>query len=149
MTKANLEGHLGYWLRWVSRQLSGGFAHALQERGLSVAEGLALNQIDAASGLNCAELAVAMDMTRGAISKILDKLQDKGLLSRAISDGDNRIQILSLTRRGRRLVPELTRIAQGNDADFFGALSADERATLRNLLRKVAAAHQLRTAPLE
>lgn len=35
---AGLERHLGYWLRRVSNQVSGAFARALQERGLSVAE---------------------------------------------------------------------------------------------------------------
>jgi DNA-binding MarR family transcriptional regulator len=141
MSHGNLEGHLGYWLRLVSKQLSAAFAHALQERELSVAEWVALNQIDAAPGLSCAALAAAMGMTRGAISKIVDKLQDKQWMARAISAGDNRVQVLSLTRRGRRLLPELTRIADANDTHFFGALSSAEQATLRNLLRKLAAAH--------
>jgi DNA-binding MarR family transcriptional regulator len=145
MSHGNLEGHLGYWLRLVSNQISAAFAHALQARELSVAEWVALNQVDAAPGLSCADLAGAMGMTRGAISKVLDKLQDKQWLSRAISDGDNRVQVLLLTRRGRRLLPDLTRIAEANDSRFFGALSSGEQTTLRSLLRKLAAAHQMST----
>jgi DNA-binding MarR family transcriptional regulator len=149
MRAAKLESHLGYWLRLVSKQISAAFARALQERDLSVAEWVALSQIDAAPGLNCAELAGAMGMTRGAISKVLDKLQDKEWISRAVSDVDNRIQVLSLTRRGRRLLPELIRVADGNDAHFFGALGAEDRAALRGLLRKVADAHQMSTPPVD
>jgi DNA-binding MarR family transcriptional regulator len=149
MSHANLEGHLGYWLRLVSNQVSAAFAHALQERGLSVAEWVALNQIDVAPGLSCAALAGAMGMTPGAISKVLDKLQDKAWTARAISEGDNRVQVLSLTRRGRRLLPELTRIADANDRHFFGVLSSGEQATLRTLMRKMADAHHLSTVPVE
>jgi DNA-binding MarR family transcriptional regulator len=149
MNPANLESHLGYWLRLVSNQISATFARALQERGLSVAEWVALCQIDGTAGLNCAEVAAAMGMTRGAISKVLDKLQDKDWISRAVSAADNRVQVLSLTRRGRRLLPDLGRIADGNDAHFFGGLDAGEQATLRSLLRKVAATHQISTPPVD
>jgi hypothetical protein len=44
MRAAKLENHLGYWLRLVSKQISAAFARALQERGLSVAEWVALLQ---------------------------------------------------------------------------------------------------------
>jgi DNA-binding MarR family transcriptional regulator len=84
-----------------------------------------------------------MGMTRGAISKVLDKLQHKEWIARAVSEADSRVQVLSLTRRGRRRLPELSRIADGNDAHFFGGLDTAERATLRTLLRKVADGHQI------
>lgn len=146
---ANLERHLGYWLRQVSNQISAAFARALHERGLSVAEWVALAQIQAAPGRSCAELSGAMGLTRGAISKVLDKLEDKKWISRGVSEADSRAQVLALTRRGRRLLPELARIADGNDAHFLDVLSADERATLRTLLRKVATAHQISTLPID
>lgn len=148
-TAANLERHLGYWLRLVSNQISAQFARALQARGLSVAEWVALAQIDSAPGLSCAELSGAMGLTRGAISKVLDKLQGKEWISRTVSEADSRVQILTLTRRGRRLLPELTRIADGNDAHFLDVLSAGEKATLHGLLRKVAAAHRISGVPID
>jgi DNA-binding MarR family transcriptional regulator len=148
-TAADLERHLGYWLRLVSNQISAAFARALQERGLSVAEWVALAQIDAAPGRSGAELAGAMGLTRGAISKVLDKLEDKKWVSREVSEADGRAQVLALTRRGRRLLPELARIADHNDAHFLDVLSADERATLRSLLRRVATAHQISTIPID
>ncbi|HEV2704077.1 MAG TPA: MarR family transcriptional regulator [Steroidobacteraceae bacterium] len=148
-TAATLESHLGYWLRLVSNQISATFARALQERALSVAEWVALAQIDAAPGSSCAELSGAMGVTRGAISKVLDKLEGKEWISRTLKPADSRVQVLTLTRRGRRLLPELARIADANDARFLGVLSADERATLRRLLHKVAAAHRINAMPLD
>src|SRR5580692_2213128 len=124
MSTTNLDGHLGYWLRLVSNQLATAFARALQERGLSVAEWVALARIDASAGLNCVQLAGALGVTRGAISKVLDKLQDKEWITRTVSDLDSRVQVLALSRRGRRRLPELTRVAQANEAQFFARLDA-------------------------
>jgi DNA-binding MarR family transcriptional regulator len=144
-----LETHLGYWLRLVSNHISGAFARALQEQGLSVAEWVALNQIGRGTALTPANLADAMGMTRGAISKVLDKLQLKGWISRATSLEDSRVQLLAPTRQGKRALPELTTIADGNDEHFFGALNATERATLRKLLKKLADIHQMHNIPAE
>jgi DNA-binding MarR family transcriptional regulator len=90
-----------------------------------------------------ARLADAMGMTRGAISKVLDKLQEKKWISRTTSEEDNRVQFLSLTSQGRRALPDLATIADENDDHFFSVLDADEQATLRSLLSKLADVHRI------
>ena len=149
MGSAQLEKHLGYWLRLVSNQVSAAFARALQERGVSLAEWVVLAHLDAAPALSAVELAAAMGMTRGAISKVLDKLEAKEWIARAVSPADNRVQVLSLTRRGRRRLPELIGLADANDGHFFGALDASDQAQLRALLARLAQTHGLRSAPIE
>jgi DNA-binding MarR family transcriptional regulator len=144
-----LEVHLGYWLRLVSNRVSGTFARLLQERQLSVAEWVALNQIERGTDVTPAELADAMGMTRGAISKVLDKLEAKQWITRTASREDNRVQLVSPTRPGRRVLPELAAIADGNDSRFFGALDADEQATLRKLLQKLADTHRINNLPVD
>jgi DNA-binding MarR family transcriptional regulator len=146
---APLEIHLGYWLRLVSNEVSGAFARALQERRISVAEWVALSRIATLAELTPARLAAAMSMTRGAVTKILDKLEAKKLVSRTPSRRDNRVQLLSLTGLGRRILPGLTTIADGNDSHFFAVLSQDEQAALRSLLRKLAEIHRIVRTPVE
>lgn len=141
--------HLGYWLRLVSNQVSGSFAGALQERQLSVAEWVALNQIETHPDITAASLADAMGMTRGAVSKVLDKLQTKEWLVRTPSEHDSRANLLALTRSGKRLLPTLTGIADDNDEHFFAALATGERRELRRLLQKLADAHQISTVPVD
>ena len=148
-TDSDLHRHLGFWLRRVSNQVSGGFARALAERGVSVAEWVALSQVAAGQDVNPAAIAAATGMTRGAISKVVDKLRDKKWLTRTVSDDDNRVQFLSLTRKGRQVLPELARIADGNDEHFFAALAVAEQDTLRRLLQKVAAAHGITHLPID
>jgi DNA-binding MarR family transcriptional regulator len=144
-----LHAHLGYWLRLVSNQVSGSFASALQERQLSVAEWVALNHVETHPDITAASLADAMGMTRGAVSKVLDKLQTKEWLLRTPSPQDSRAQLLALTRSGKRLLPALTGIANDNDDRFFSVLAANERDELRRLLQKLADAHQISVLPVD
>jgi DNA-binding MarR family transcriptional regulator len=148
-SRPTLDIHLGYWLRLVSNHVSGNFARALQERSVSVAEWVALNQIQRWADMTPAKLADAMGMTRGAISKVLDKLQEKKWISRMASEEDNRVQFLSLTLQGRRVLPKLATIADENDEHFFGALDPDEQATLRSLLSKLADVHRISNVPVD
>ena len=78
-------------------------------------------------------------MTRGAITKLADRLIAKALVTRTADDRDARAQTLALTRRGADLVPELAALADRNDAECFAALSAAERVTLEALLKRLAA----------
>ena len=141
--------HLGYWLRRVSNHVSGAFARALQTRHASVAEWVVLCHVQERPGITPGALAEALDLTRGAVSKIIDKLAAKNWIARTAKPGDSRVQLLSLTRPGSRVLPQLAEIADRNDREFFAGLEAGERATLRRLLAKLAEFHQIRNVPIE
>ncbi len=103
---SKLESHLGYWLRYVSNQVSHAFALKVQEKGVTVAEWVVLRELyddDAQPSV----LSERLGMTRGAISKLADRLLAKKLITRQAMEGDGRSQMLGLTGRGRALVPEL------------------------------------------
>jgi len=146
---SDLELHLGYWLRRVSNHVSGAFARALQTRHTSVAEWVVLCHVRERPGITPGELAEALDLTRGAVSKVIDKLELKNWTRRSTKPGDSRVQLLSLTRRGSLILPQLVEIAHQNDRVFFYGLEADERATLRRLLGKLAEFHQIKDVPIE
>jgi DNA-binding MarR family transcriptional regulator len=147
LTISGLETHLGYWLRRVSNCVSNGFAQSLQAKQTSVAEWVLLRHLWERDRAAPAEMAEALTMTRGAISKIIDKLESKGWIRSKINPEDNRGQLLSLTGAGRRIVPELANIADQNDQMFFSCLDSEERAALRRLLGKLAAHHQMHDIP--
>lgn len=144
-----LEAHLGYWLRRVSNHVSGAFAKSLQDRKVSVAEWVALSQIDARPGIRPAELADATGMTRGAISKVLDKIEEKKWVTRTTLEADTRGHTLLLTKQGKRALPELKAIADRNDRRFFNCLDAKEKAALGLLLRKLTSSNDIRDIPVE
>lgn len=148
-TASPLEAHTGYWLRVISNRVSSSFARALQDRQMSVAEWVALNEISFQRELTPATLADSMCMTRGAITKVLDKMEAKHWVTRTASSDDKRVQYLALTRSGKNILPVLTGIADTNDRFFFDVLSTAEQAQLRGLLQKLAQIHQIRDVAVD
>jgi DNA-binding MarR family transcriptional regulator len=144
-----LQSHLGYWLRRVSNHVSAAFARSLQQQHVSVAEWVVLSQVATRPEIRPAELADQLGLTRGAVSKVLDKLEGKEWITRRIMPDDHRVQLLSLTRQGQRALPQLADIADRNDERFFDCLDAKEQDTLRCLLRKLIEFHQIRDVPVE
>ncbi len=145
----DLESHLGYWLRRVSNHVSGAFVRALQTKHASVAEWVVLCSVCARPGITPGELAERLDLTRGAVSKVIDKLEAKNWVTRSSKPGDSRVHLLSMTRAGTRILPELAKIADENDREFFASLNAGESATLRRLLGKLAESHSISGVPIE
>jgi DNA-binding MarR family transcriptional regulator len=144
-----LESHLGYWLRRVSNAVSGGFARALEQEHTSVAEWVVLHTLYKQGQAAPGEVAEKLGLTRGAVSKIVDKLEAKGWVQMRETPQDNRFRALSLTRAGRRVLPILAQIADRNDAGFFGCLDAQEKVVLEKLLTRIAEHSRIYEVPTE
>jgi DNA-binding MarR family transcriptional regulator len=144
-----LDAHLGYWLRRVSNHVSGSFARALQEEDVSVAEWVAMRLIYGEAKRASGDLATITGMTRGAMSKVLEKLEGKGLVVRTTDPDDSRVQWLSLTRKGMQRVPKLAALADRNDAEMFGRLDKREQADLQRILEKLTQLHRLPDVPID
>jgi DNA-binding MarR family transcriptional regulator len=144
----NLRGHIGFWLRFVSNHVSHSFARKLEGSGITVAEWVILREMFDSTSTSPSALAAATGLTRGAVSKLIDRLVQKNLVSRAEASGDRRFQDIRLTSAGRTLVPRLAHIADRSDEEFFSQLSAEERERLVGTLKKLAAANRLHKIPL-
>lgn len=114
-----LTDHLGFWLRLVSNQVSQAFAARLDARGVTVAEWVMLRALYDAPPTAPTQLAETMGMTKGAITRLADRLIAKSLVLRRANGEDARAQTLSLTPEGKRLVPQLAALADANDQAFF------------------------------
>ena len=141
------EHHIGYWLRRVSAHVQGASARVLQTRHTSVAEWVVLCLILERPGITPGELAESLTMTRGAVSKIIDKLETKNWVARSAKPGDGRVQLLFLTRRGSQIHPQLAEMLDQTQRKIFDRLEGDERAALRRLLKKLAEIHHTRKLP--
>jgi DNA-binding MarR family transcriptional regulator len=88
-------------------------------------------------------------LTRGAISKLADRLIAKGLATRTASASDGRAQTLALTAGGRRLVPKLAALADRNDAEFFGHLGPKQRSAVERILKEIVRIRGLKSTPID
>jgi len=94
-------------------------------------------------------LAERIGMTRGGVSKLVDRLVSKKLITRQDRSDDRRFQSIALTASGRRLTPQLAALADQNDEELFHPLSARERAALIATMKKLVQAHGLQRLPTE
>lgn len=144
---SDLESHTGFWLRFVSNHVSQSFARKLAGSGATVAEWVILREIFKAGETSPSRLAASSGLTRGAVSKLVDRLVRKDLASRTEADTDRRYQDVKLTAAGRALVPKLAALADRNDEEFFSKIPAKERETLVATLKKLVAVNQLKKVP--
>lgn len=144
-----LSAHLGFWLRFVSNHVSQAFAARLADKDVTVAEWVMMRSLHGVPPLAPSRLAEAMGMTRGAITKLADRLIAKRLVVRTASPDDGRSQTLALTAAGEALLPDLAALADENEAAFFDHLTPAERDTLERLLRRTVERHRLAALPVE
>lgn len=147
MPISNLTDHTGYWLRMVSNAVSQDFARKVAAEGVTVAEWSFMRALFDEDGTAPIMLADRMCMTRGAISKLADRLVAKGLVARTEAGG--RGQILSLTLEGRAKVPVLAGMADANDEEYFSVLSGDNREALSRILQNLVERRGLTKTPMD
>jgi DNA-binding MarR family transcriptional regulator len=146
---SELTSHAGFWLRFVSNHVSQAFMGKLVDSGVTAAEWVVLREMYDEEEMSPSVLADKTGMTRGAASKLIDRLLSKRLVTRRDRTDDRRYQDIGLTAEGRRLVPKLALIADENDEEFFAALSAKEHKALVATLKKLVQAHGFDRIPTE
>jgi len=148
-TISDLTTHTGYWLRMVSNAVSQEFARKVTAEGVTVAEWACMRSMYDGDAVSPSALAERMGMTKGAISKLADRLAEKGLVERTSNPDDKRGQSLRLTKEARRKIPRLAKLADQNDAESFAVLTAKERESLNRILRAFAQRHGLTSTPID
>jgi DNA-binding MarR family transcriptional regulator len=143
-----LTSHLGYWMRYVSNHVSHAFALKLDQMNVTVGEWVVMRELYDTDALSPSRLATQLGMTRGAVTKLADRLIAKAFVVREASAEDARAQTLKLTASGKRLVPKLAGLADRNDREFFSHLTREERAVLERVLKDIVRRSGLKTVPV-
>lgn len=136
-------------MRAVSNHVSHAFKLKVEQHGVTVAEWVVLRALFEGDVVKPSDLATKIGLTRGAVSKLLDRLIAKDLVSVRSDVQDGRAQLVSLRASGTRLVPKLAALADENDADAFGHLSPQRRANLLATLKEIVEHLGLRGAPVD
>ena len=145
---SELTDHLGYRLRQVSNHVSQSFARKIEAEGVTVAEWVLMRVLfDGAAAPS--RVAETMGFTRGAVTKLADRLIARDLVVREADPRDGRARTLALTAKGRRLTPKLAALADRNDAECFGHLSDGDRRFLRQILEETVARLALDVTPVD
>ena len=83
------------------------------------------------------DLARAAELNPGAMTRLLDRLAEKGLVERVADPGDRRALHIHLTDAGTAIWRDIDQCGQRVHDRAFGDMSPDDRATLLRLLERV------------
>lgn len=96
-------------------------------------------------GLRLGELSRRTMVTSGNVTGLADRLEAEGLIVREDLDGDRRVTVAKLTRRGREIFADMARAHEGWLRELMGDVDAASMALLLDELAQVknSAARQL------
>lgn len=88
--------------------------------------------------LSAGELSRTVLVTTGAITKRVDRLEQRGLVARTVAEADSRGRLVTLTAAGVALTDELIAVHLDNQRRLLAGLGEDDQAELAELLERLA-----------
>ncbi len=128
----------GFLLTWNGRKIASRFAEGMATLGLHPRHFGVMRLIDAEPGITQHDLGARAVIDPSSMVAVLDELEQMGLAERRPHPSDRRKHAIHLTARGGDILAKAQAVAAETARDAFAPLSADELATLRRLLRKMA-----------
>lgn len=132
-----LDEIIGYHLRRAQLRYFAGFAAAMEGLPLTPMLFGTMLIIDERPGINQSDIATALGADRSTLVRLIDQLEGLGLLVRRPDPEDRRSSVPTLTEEGRRVLAEAARRVRTSEDELARSLSAQERATLLDLLRRL------------
>jgi DNA-binding MarR family transcriptional regulator len=130
---------VGYLLAQVRARLSNAVDAELAGYDITAAQWGTLMRIASGACATAADLCRNGGCDTGSMTRMLDRLEEKGLIRRVRSTEDRRIVNIELTEAGRALYPKLLPIAVKVLNHHMRDFSRDELETLKALLRRILA----------
>lgn len=138
MALGDMAGHLIRRLHQVSTQV---FLREAQAAGhdLTPVQFAALDALRSHPGIDQGRLSALIAYDRATIGGVVDRLEQKGLVSREVSRHDRRAREVSLTPEGERVFDEMLPLVRRMQGDILAPLDDTERETFMALARKALA----------
>ncbi|HEX4153257.1 MAG TPA: MarR family transcriptional regulator [Steroidobacteraceae bacterium] len=107
---------------------------ALTDAGITLPQVLLLRRMASNGEITTSELAEQMHMSLPAVSQMVERLSQLGLVSRVESTDDRRKKLLTVTQDGRKLLRRISRARSADYAAGVAPLSPRMRAGLLRVL---------------
>ena len=133
------QSQLNYWLRLAAKHLSMSLQLELRHFDIIASEWAALRELYRPDGMSPQEIGRAIEMTKGGISKLINRLVRKGLVRKTVGTRDRRFRTVELTVNGKCFVAFVAEAEKYVEGAFFRSLPARKRASLLDSLKRTQA----------
>jgi MarR family 2-MHQ and catechol resistance regulon transcriptional repressor len=126
------------WLIWrkAHEAASDYLYRGLAETGISDTDFRVLEALLHKGPLPVNTIGPKVHLTPGSISVAVDRLLEKGFVSRAESPDDRRVRVVALTKRGKDLIVPIFRKHSAEIARLFADANPKELQVLESVLKK-------------
>lgn len=128
---------VGYLMSRARASLLSALDRELEPFGLSAMQFAALKHVTQGDADTAAELCRVMYYDGGSMTRLLDKLEERGLLRRERCVDDRRVVYLRVSAGGRALLPRLKAIAARVIEAHLAGFSAADTDSLKTYLKRM------------
>lgn len=132
-----LRSHLGFCLYKSAIRLRGLLDEAFLNSGLITPQFGVLSVLLSSGPISQGEISQRMGIDKATMVKLVDGLEQRGLLKRTPDRTDRRVRIVDVTAKGKKTFSQLIKKAREVEARFTSRLSSEERETLRQLTSRL------------
>lgn len=146
-TGMTLDRSIGYFIRRIERLMTARAESLFVDTAISFTQWASLNLIRNDAATTCSALSRCLGHNTGATTRLIDQLEERGLLTRCREGDDRRVVRLALTAEGARMLATVTPRVVGLWNDVLGAFEHDEVEALLALLARLMRALERPDAP--
>ncbi|MFT3720350.1 MarR family winged helix-turn-helix transcriptional regulator [Pseudorhodoferax sp.] len=133
----NPNDSVGYLMRRILCAVTAAVERELEPSGLTHAQWVPLFKLYVHQGTTVAELARLCELDAGAMTRLLDRLEGKGLCQRERCAQDRRVVRLALTEQGRAVAERIPVALSRVQNAYLAGFSREEWLLLKSFLSRV------------
>jgi DNA-binding MarR family transcriptional regulator len=138
VARGMLTNLLGYHLRRAQVAVFQHFAATVGAAEITPGQFGVLTVINSNPGLSQTQLGSALGIDRSTVVAVIDRLESRALVVRAVSPSDRRSHALRLSDEGARLLHRIEELVRSHERHIARDLSADDKQRLIDLLDRIA-----------
>jgi len=140
----------GHYIRRLQQIAVAIFLQEAEAQGVTPVQYAALQTVRNQPGIDQRGLARAIGFDTSTIAAVIDRLEARGLLQRAIAPDDRRVRLLTLTAEGQRVLEAVIPAMRRAQERMLEPLPRAERAEFMRMLKQIVTANnELSRAPSE
>lgn len=128
---------VGYLMQRAKNMLAHGVEQEVSGLDVTQAQASCLMMLATGRASTVTDLGRELNTDMGSVTRLLSRMEKRGLIERRRRDADRRVVDLSVTPQGQELVGRLPAIFCKVLEHHFRGFSEDEIQLLRNMLRRV------------
>ena len=129
-------------IHWLKRETQGHLSHTFASLNVSPAQIELLKLVREQQPVSHKELAAQARLTPGAVSQLLDGLEQSGSITRTESPTDRRVSLVSLSHEGEHTLHKAKELFMRTFMNAFDSLDDDELLAYQRAQQKLIAWHE-------